>query len=92
MAVDESQERESRSHLSSDLAWDHFCGFLLVKAFTEPTHFQDTPPPYGRSFWHLQGGQELLVPIFAGNPHPPLGSSCWPGKALEAAENSVSLL
>lgn len=59
----------------------HFCCLLLVKAFTEPTHFQETPPPGGRSFRHLPGGEALLVAIFAGNPHSPPACFCWPGEA-----------
>lgn len=35
---------------SPKLAQNHFCCLLLVKALTEPTHFQETPPPGGKSF------------------------------------------
>lgn len=35
---------------SPKLARSHFCCLLLVRAFTEPTHFHETPPADGRGF------------------------------------------
>ena len=93
MAAAGSQERESRNHqVSPDLEWNHFCCFLLVKAFTEPTHFQETLPPGGRRFRHLQGKEELLVAIFAGNPHSPPACFYWPGEASDTTEDCMSQL
>lgn len=50
---------------SPKLAWNHFYCLLLVKTLTEPTPFQETPPPGGR------GCRCPREAIFAGNPRSP---------------------
>lgn len=71
---------------SPKLARSHFCCLLLVRAFTEPTHFHETPPADGRGFgdeW-----ERMLVAIFAGSPRSSRPASWWPG----AASDRTSLL